>query len=291
MKILVLGASGMLGHTVLRELASDSDLHVTGAVRKRPGNFNFGALVLDGIDASDFGSIKAVIDQVDPNVVINCIGVIKQDPRVEDKVNTIAVNAMLPHVLERECDERGRRFIHFSTDCVFSGRRGRYTEEDTPDPVDFYGRSKLMGEAGQTGLVLRTSIIGREISSKRSLLEWFLSSQGTVRGFTEAIYSGVTTTEMARLVKSVIRNHPALSGLLHVASDPISKHDLLHVIADEYGWHGTIAPDSKVRCDRSMRADGLFALTGYRPPAWKTMIKEMRMAESALGRSTLGAGR
>jgi dTDP-4-dehydrorhamnose reductase len=194
----------------------------------------------------------------------------------------VRVNALFPHLLAERCAERDIRMVHISTDCVFSGHRGRYTEDDFPDPADFYGRSKLLGEVAQGGaLTLRTSIIGHELGTGRSLVDWFLSQRDHVRGFRRAIYSGLTTTEFARMLETVVLPSAQLHGLMHVASDPISKFDLLRLVADIYGWHGTIEPYDDFACDRSLRADRFRAATGYHPPSWPSMIAAMKDAASA----------
>jgi dTDP-4-dehydrorhamnose reductase len=292
-KVLILGVTGMLGHTLLRELAERPELIVRGTARDAASVARHfpGALadtVVAGVEATDFEGVRGQIRRFAPDVVINCIGVIKQDPRVQDPVATITVNSLFPHRLSRECAEAGARLIHVSTDCVFSGENGRYTEASAADPGDLYGRSKLLGEVTAPALVLRTSIIGHELTGHRSLVDWFLASAGTVRGFTRAIYSGITTFEFARLLAEVVIPRPELTGLVHVAADPITKHDLLCLIAEEYDWPGEIVPDDQFSCDRSMTAARLLGLTGYRPPDWPTMVLEMRESAQRWGLRTPG---
>jgi dTDP-4-dehydrorhamnose reductase len=282
-KVLILGATGMLGHVLFRELTARDGLDVYGTVRGshlQSGGvpWQHDAHTISGVEATNFDSVRRALDQVRPDVVINCIGVIKQDPKVQDTAHTVEVNSLFPHLVARECADRQSRFIHVSTDCVFSGRVGKYREDSLPDPYDFYGRTKLVGEIAAPGLVLRTSIIGPELAGHRSLLDWFLSNDGDVRGFTRAIYSGVTTYEFAKMLTQVVLPQPELVGLWHVASEPINKHDLLKLIAEQYGWPGRITPDDNFVCDRSMSADKLRSFTGYRPPDWTTMIREMHQS-------------
>ncbi|WCN83519.1 dTDP-4-dehydrorhamnose reductase family protein [Micromonospora sp. LH3U1] len=283
-RVLVVGVTGMLGHAVLRELSDDPDLDVHGVARSiddRAGSYPQRLLtrITPAVDATRFGQVRQLIDDLRPDVVVNCVGVIKQRPDVQDAVQTVTLNALFPHLLADACAHLGSRLIHVSTDCVFSGRRGGYVEDDLPDPPDLYGRSKLLGEAtGASALTLRTSIIGHELSTNRSLLDWFLSQRGRVRGFTRAIYSGVTTVEFARLLRTVILPRPELTGLYHVAAEPIAKYDLLRLIADVYTWPGEIVPDDEFACDRSMHADALAHATGYRPPSWPDMIRAMHAA-------------
>jgi dTDP-4-dehydrorhamnose reductase len=280
-RVLILGATGMLGHTLMRELDGSEAHEVFGTARQVDLiRESFPSHLMDhvftGIDARDVGAVTELLKRLEPSIVVNCIGVIKQDPAVTDAVNTITLNALLPHLLVRECAGIGARLIHISTDCVFSGHGGGYVETDNPDPVDFYGRSKLLGEVtAPPALTLRTSTIGHELESARQLVDWFLSQSGAVNGFTGAIYSGLTTTELARLLTSVIFPRNDLVGLLHVASTPISKYELLSIIADEYKWTGEIVPFDEYVCDRSLSAEVLFSKTGYRPPPWRQMIEEM----------------
>ncbi|MEU8262042.1 SDR family oxidoreductase [Micromonospora sp. NPDC048999] len=285
-RVLVLGATGMLGHALLRELSEDPALDVYGAARSiedRGPLYPAGLLarITPAVDATRFEQVRQILDDVRPDVVVNGVGVIKQRPDVQDAVHTVTLNALFPHLLADACARLGSRLVHVSTDCVFSGRHGGYVEDDLPDPADLYGRSKLLGETTTApALTLRTSIIGHELTTKRSLLDWFLSQEGRVRGFTRAVYSGVTTVEFARLLREVILPREDLAGLYHVAAEPIPKHDLLRLVADVYGWRGEIVPDDDFVCDRSMRADTLAEATGYRPPAWPDMIRRMHEARA-----------
>lgn len=288
-RVLVLGASGMLGHALLRELTGVDGIEVFGTVRSLDRfhdriSQNLLDRVRVGVEATDIASLEQAIDELRPDVVVNAIGVIKQDPAVGDAARTVQLNALLPHQLADHCAKRGARLVLVSTDCVFSGRRGGYEESDLPDPSDFYGRSKLLGESTAAScLTLRTSIVGHELGTTRSLIDWFLAQKGTVQGFTRAIYSGLTTPEFARMLTSVVLPAVGLTGLFHVASAPISKHDLLHLVAEEYDWQGTIVPYDGVDCDRSLRASTFRERTGYEPPTWPTMIREMRAAAQAWG--------
>ncbi|MEH1031085.1 dTDP-4-dehydrorhamnose reductase [Micromonospora profundi] len=280
-RVLILGATGMLGHTLLRSLSEAAELDVYGCARSTsvtpalfPGHLR--QQITPGVDVTDPGALRRILTELSPDVVVNCVGVIKQRPDVEDAPNTIAVNALFPHVLARECAAQGTRLVQVSTDCVFSGRHGDYREQDIPDPYDLYGRAKLLGETVQApALTLRTSIIGHELGTARSLVDWFLAQRGTVNGYTEAIYSGVTTVEFAAMLRTVVLPRPDLTGLYHVASAPISKYELLKIVAEVYGWPGRIEPSDQVRCDRSLSADAFRQRTGYLPPEWRDMIVEM----------------
>ncbi|WP_432905557.1 dTDP-4-dehydrorhamnose reductase family protein [Micromonospora matsumotoense] len=285
-RVLVVGVTGMLGHAVLRELDDDPELDVHGLARSiddRAGWFPRHLLdrIVPAVDVTRFDHVRRLVDELRPDVVVNCVGVIKQRPDVQDAVPTVTLNALFPHLLADACAQVGGRLVHVSTDCVFSGRRGGYVEDDLPDPPDLYGRSKLLGEAtGAAALTLRTSIVGHELTTNRSLVDWFLSQRGQVRGFTRAIYSGVTTVEFARLLRTVVLPRAELTGLFHVAAAPITKYDLLRLVAEVYGWSGELVPDDEFTCDRSMRADALAHVTGYHPPSWPDMIAAMHAARS-----------
>jgi dTDP-4-dehydrorhamnose reductase len=169
------------------------------------------------------------------------------------------------------------RLVHVSTDCVFSGEKGNYRENDPPDAADLYGRTKFLGEVDIPGCVtLRTSIIGHELSGRHGLVEWFLAQEGTVKGFARAVFSGFPTVEMARIVAERILPYERLSGLYHVSSEPISKYDLLRLVAKEYGKRIGIERDEEFACDRSLDSSRFREAIGYEPPAWPELVARMR---------------
>nr|MBA3672360.1 SDR family oxidoreductase [Gemmatimonadaceae bacterium] len=233
--------------------------------------------IVEGVDVEQLDALDDVVRQLRPGAVINCVGVIKQRPSATDAIPSITVNALVPHRLARVAAEIGARLVHFSTDCVFSGSRGDYGEEDFPDAYDLYGRSKFLGEvATPNALTLRTSIIGRELQHHRSLLDWFLAQRGgTVRGYERVFWSGVTTNHLASLVGDLLAYAPALGGVYQVAGQKLSKYDLLLRLRAAYGLDVEIVPDSEVTMDRSLRGDRLFEATGYRSPSWDEMLSEL----------------
>lgn len=227
------------------------------------------------VNALDMGGISKVITDVQPQAVINCIGIVKQRNEAGAAIPSIRINALFPHQLADLCECSGARLVHFSTDCVFSGNRGRYTEDDLPDPVDIYGRTKLLGEVTQTGcLTLRTSIIGWELNHRAGLLEWFAAQRGrTIKGYRGAIYTGLSTAAFTMLIGDLLKNYPDLSGLYHVAGRPITKHELLVRLRDVMGWHDiAIEPDYAFQCDRSLVGARFETTTGRHPPSWDEMI-------------------
>jgi dTDP-4-dehydrorhamnose reductase len=274
-RVLVLGAAGMLGHKLYERLPAQLDVIGTartptprlGAIRRHSGR------IIDGVDVSDFGRIDEVMSAVRPDVVVNCVGVIKQRDDGSDPVACISYNALLPHQLAARCKASGTRLIQISTDCVFSGNRGQYRESDTPDPVDVYGLSKLLGEVdGSDVLTVRTSMVGRELATYRSLLEWFLRQRGTVRGFTRAIFSGLTTSVVADELGRVILSRPDVHGIYNLCGAAISKFELLTRIRAAFGLDVEVIPDDSFQCDRSLVGDSYAADAGFVAPSWEEMI-------------------
>lgn len=280
-KILILGAAGMLGHTLFNLLGKNNGFEVYGTIRN-PDSFigrpspGLKDRILSGVDAGDFDTIIRALKDVKPDVVINCIGIIKQLPSADDPLTAISINALLPHKIAAVCGSTGARMIHISTDCVFSGDKGNYTEEDISDAIDLYGRTKFLGEVDYSHCItLRTSIIGHELKSKYGLIEWFLAQQGKVRGFTNAIYSGFPTVEIACIIAGFVIPNPGLSGLYQVSSEPVSKYDLLQLVAKEYKKQIEIEPFSDFNSDRSLNSARFRRETGYTPPAWPELVSIM----------------
>lgn len=279
MRILVLGGDGMLGHQLLKQLSRAHEVRVT---LHRPlsayaqfGLFN-AANARGEVDVRDFSRVVQVHADFQPDAVLNAAGVVKQRVDAKDSILSIEVNSLLPHRLAELCGKAGTRLIHMSTDCVFSGKKGNYSEADAPDAEDLYGRSKLLGEvSGAPCLTLRSSIIGRELSRKTGLLEWFLGERGPVRGFRNVIFSGFTTIEMTRIIERLLTRHPGASGLYHVSSAPISKHDLLVLIRERLELKTDIVPDGDFRCDRSLDSSRFRKAFGYVPPTWEEMVEEL----------------
>jgi dTDP-4-dehydrorhamnose reductase len=282
-KIVVLGAAGMLGHKVFQRLriAFPGTLAIMRKPADCPPFDNIELLksveVLTGIDVMDFTALRAALSEIRPDYLINCIGIIKQRADAQEPIPNITINSLLPHLLAEMAAAWHGRLIHFSTDCVFSGAHGSYTEEDESDARDLYGRSKFLGEAaGPNALTLRTSIIGRELAGHRGLLDWFRAQVGlNIQGYRRVIYSGVTTNHLADVVEDIILNHSDLNGLYQVASRPISKYDLLCLLRDAYRLNIEITPDDAERSDRSMSGEKLYRAIGYRAPSWPELIHQL----------------
>ncbi len=280
MRILIFGANGMLGHKLIQRLATRFE--VGGTIR---GGFSSverfeifdREKTLERIHAESKESIEKAISAIRPDVVINAIGIIKQVPSAKDVVSSLEVNAIFPHRLAELSSRYGFRLINISTDCVFDGKKGNYSESDPPNATDLYGKSKNLGEViAENCLTIRTSIIGRELDSSHSLIEWFLSNRGgSVKGFVEAIYSGFPTTVLADIIGNLLVEQKDLSGIYHVAAEPINKFDLLNLVNKYYNASVTITPSNELKIDRSMDASKFNELTGFKPKSWDQMIREM----------------
>jgi len=279
MRILILGGDGMLGHRLFRELGSRHEVRVTlrqGLAQYSALNIFHGGNAYDNVDARNFERVRNVVTDFRPDAVVNAIGIIKQRSLSSQNIPSIEINALFPHKLWAHCQESGLRLVHMSTDCVFSGRRGNYSENDTPDAEAIYGRSKLLGEVTEApAITLRTSIIGRELSRKTGLLEWFLAQKGPIKGFRKAIFSGFTTIEMSRIIEHILMHSPSPHGLYHVSSTPINKHDLLQLIRDKLGLRTGIVADDSFECDRSLDSTRFRQDFNYAPPTWDSMITEL----------------
>ncbi|MCZ8170600.1 MAG: SDR family oxidoreductase [Brevundimonas sp.] len=284
MRILILGVSGMLGSTTYRLLSQNRSLQVWGTERGNLARQHLSDLTGDrirsGVDVEDWGGFERVLDDVRPDAIINCVGVVKQLASAKDPLVTVPINTLLPHRLFKSGSERGFRLVHVSTDCVFMGKKGGYTEQDVPDARDLYGLSKYLGEVDEPGAVtLRTSIIGHELATSHSLLCWFLSQRQQVRGFTNAVFSGLPTVELARVISDFVLPNPDLHGLYHVSADAISKFNLLNLFAAEYGHNVSIEPDDTLAIDRSLNSARFYAATGYQAPNWPDLVARMRRFE------------
>lgn len=279
MRVLVFGASGMLGSAMLRVMSERGDWDVYGTLRA-PNlalqSLTPRARLIYGIHADNQDSLVAAFAQSRPDAVINCVGLVKQLSNAKDPLEAIPINGLLPHRLTKLCELAGARLVHISTDCVFSGNKGGYRESDPPDAEDLYGRSKLIGEVDAPhAITLRTSIIGHELGGDHGLIGWFLSQRGKVRGYTRAIFSGLPTFELACIVRDRVLPNPELRGLYHVAAEPISKYDLLQLVNQEYDRNILIEADDSVMINRSLNASRFMAATGYVAPAWRELVAHM----------------
>ncbi|GHS82295.1 SDR family oxidoreductase [Pseudomonas kermanshahensis] len=282
MKIVVLGASGMLGNAVFRYLVSDQRYTVWGTVRSSASLKYFSASererLVVGLDVLSQDDLLEFFMQYRPDVVINCTGLIKQLSTANDPLAVLPINALLPHRLQKLAQLIGARLVHISTDCVYAGTQGQYVEADVSDAEDLYGKSKYIGEVHDSAnaITLRTSIIGHELSGSKSLVDWFLSQSGSVKGYQKAIFSGLPTVEMARVIADYVLPNAALNGLYHVSAEAIDKYSLLKLVAEKYGKTIDIVADDAVAIDRSLDSSRFRQATGYLPPSWADLIVKMR---------------
>jgi dTDP-4-dehydrorhamnose reductase len=279
MRFLILGGDGMLGHQLYKRLRLAHEAKVTLrqelAAYRDCGTFDRDNAYV-GVDVRRTETLLEVLADYHPAAVVNAVGIVKQRAAAQESIQSIEINALLPHRLAVLCRAMGARLIHLSTDCVFSGRNGNYSETSLPDPEDLYDRTKLLGEV-QDGrcITLRTSMIGPELKRKTGLLEWFLAQSGTVKGYRNAIFSGFTTLEMSRIIERLAVEFPRAHGIYHVSSAPISKYELLLLIKRKLGLKVEIVPDDAFRCDRSLDSRRFRGEFGYTPPGWDNMIDEL----------------
>jgi len=280
MKVLVLGANGMLGNAMIRVLSDNNELDVYGTVRDEAKRALLPERILpkiiDNIDVGEC-NLLGLFKQTRPDVVVNCVGSINKDfKNIDSVIQAISLNALLPHRLYKYCEKFNSRLIHISTDCVFSGNKGNYKESDATDPVDAYGESKHLGEIDRPqAITLRTSIIGHELKTARGLLEWFLSQQEACNGYAKAIFSGLPTVILAEVIRDHVITNTDLSGLYHIAGPAIAKYELLKIIAKEYNKKIDINYDETLNINRSLNADKFTEATGYVAPAWPSLIQSM----------------
>jgi dTDP-4-dehydrorhamnose reductase len=280
MRILILGGDGMLGHQLYRHFSREHEVRVTlrqdlASYHQVCPQFNV-RNACAGIDVRSFERLVEVFSDFRPEIVLNAVGIVKQRSTSKESIPSIEINALLPHRLAVLCGTVGARLVHYSTDCVFSGKKGNYLETDPSDAEDLYGKSKFLGEVREKNCItLRTSIIGRELSRKTSLFEWFLSQNGTVRGYSRAIYTGFTTLEMSRITGMLLLDYPDAHGVYQVASEPINKYDLLLLFREKLNKKIEIIPDDSFICDRSLDSARFRNEFHYTPPAWPAMIEEL----------------
>lgn len=270
----------MLGSTVFRLFSTDDRYTTFGTLRSagKRRHFTFAEQkhLIPHVDVEKDSDLLAVFSDTKPDMVINCVGIIKQLDAAHDPLITLAINSTLPHRLAQFCRLMGARLVHMSTDCVFSGSKGNYTESDFADADDLYGRTKYLGEVDYPhAITLRTSIIGHELESAQSLIDWFLSQSEKVRGYRNAIFSGLPTIEIARVIRDFVLPRPDLTGVYHLSANPISKYNLLMLVAKVYGKDISITPDEAVVIDRSLNSDRFRRTVNYHPDDWFELVSYM----------------
>jgi dTDP-4-dehydrorhamnose reductase len=282
MRILVLGATGLIGNSLFKFLSNNEKLTVYGTVKNSPPvnfySFAKSKNVITELDIRNHKKLNIIFEKLNPNVVINCIGITKHVAFGDDPMQVIPINSYLPHYLNFICKRNGTRLIHISSDCVFSGVCGNYQEFDFPDSTDIYGRSKALGEIlDSSAMTIRTSTVGHELNTSLGLLDWFLAQNGSCHGYKNAFFSGLTTLELANVISKYVIPNTNLKGLYHIGGKRISKFNLLTIIAKEYNKNIRIIPNQSLKIDRSLDSSRFYEATGYHPPSWPHLIKELRL--------------
>lgn len=280
MRVLIFGGAGMLGHKLNQVLSGSYEVFSTiqsDISNIKEYNLINSEYIFENIDVENFERIENIIKKLNPDFIINGVGVIKQLPTAKDTIKTININSIFPQRIARIAQKYGFRFVNISTDCVFSGKKGNYIEEDISDAEDLYGKSKFLGEVvGKNCLTLRSSIIGRELSSAHSLIEWFLSNEGgKIKGFKNAIYTGFPTIVFAEIIADILTNYPEMEGLFHVSSEPINKYELLLLVKEKFNLNIEIEPFEDFYINRSLNSTKFRELTGFQPLSWEEMIQKM----------------
>ena len=280
-KLLIIGVGGMLGNALFRYFDERTNTRTFGLLRNKKKILNFfnkfNSEKIIEKDFLDLDNLNQILSDLSPNIIFNCIGIVKQNPLSNDPLSSIRVNSIFPHLLNKLSLKFNFRLIHFSTDCVFSGLQGNYLETDFADANDIYGRSKFLGEISNNGnITIRTSFIGKELGTNRALLNWFLSQKGKIKGYKNAIYSGLTTLEVARVLDKYVIPNPDLKGLYHLSADNINKYSLLSLLNEVYKKDLFIEEDLNIRIDRSLNSNKFRKETGYKPLKWEKAIQEMR---------------
>ena len=278
-KILILGATGMLGNGLISSFKKYPNLEVFGTIRDKETKYFPDEIlkwIIPNIDIENWNNLIKLFGFIKPDIVLNCVGLIKQIMGDQDNEAAIYMNALFPHRLSALCQASGARMIHFSTDCVFSGRKGNYCESDPSDALDIYGKTKYLGEVKDNHcLTIRTSIIGHGLESHVSLVDWFLAQKGEIKGYKNVIYSGLPTVEIGQIITEKIIPNQRLKGLYHVSADPISKYELLKLVSAIYDKKIKIQPVDQPVSDMSLNSDRFRKKIGYQPPAWPNLIKKM----------------
>jgi dTDP-4-dehydrorhamnose reductase len=283
MRILILGGNGMIGHKMYQILSKfKEDTWVT--LRNDLSTYSFSSIynyekVIDNIDLTDFNKLSRILNEIKPDIILNASGITIRRGVEKIKSNTILINSALPHFLNEWVSFNNKRLIHFSTDCVFSGKKGDYLDTDIKDAYDLYGSTKSLGEIidSQFAVTLRGSMIGRELENKTELFEWFLKQKNKkIKGFSEVIYSGITTVKMAEIILTLINNYPNLTGIYNISSKPITKLALLKLCNEYFDVNAIIEMDGSYSSNKNLISEKFFNHIGMKQPNWEDLIKQLK---------------
>ena len=283
MRILIIGGNGMIGHKMYQILSKfKEDTWVT--LRNDLSTYNFSSIynyerVIDNIDLTDFNCLSRILNELRPDIILNACGITIRRGVEKIKSNTILLNSALPHFLNEWVSVNNKRLIHFSTDCVFSGKKGDYLDTDIKDAYDLYGSTKSLGEIidSDFAITLRGSMIGRELENKTELFEWFLKQTNkNIKGFSEVIYSGITTVKMAEIILTLIDCHPNLAGIYNISSMPITKFDFLKLCNEHFDVNAIIEKDNGYSSNKNLISENFFNQIGMKQPNWEDLIKQLK---------------
>lgn len=283
MRILILGGNGMIGHKMY-QIISKVNVDTWVTLRNDLSTYFFSDIynnnkVIDNIDLTDFKNLLNTLNNVKPDIILNACGITIRRGLEEIISNTILLNSALPHFLNEWVSKNNKRLIHFSTDCVFSGKRGDYLDTDIKDAYDLYGTTKSLGEIvdSKFAITLRGSMIGRELENKTELFEWFLQQNNKkIKGFSEVIYAGITTVKMAEIVLRLIKFYPNLSGIYNISSKSISKYDLLKMCNEYFAINSIIEIDNSYKSNKNLISDKFFIEIGIEKPNWTDLIRQLK---------------
>lgn len=284
MRILILGGNGMIGHKIYQIISKNhQDTWVT--LRNSLNSYSYSEIynstkVVDNIDLVNFKLLLNQLNLINPDVIINACGITIRRGIDALKSNSIILNSALPHFLNEWVVANNKRLIHFSTDCVFTGAKGDYLDNDNKDAYDLYGSTKSMGEVidSKYAITLRGSMIGSELENKTELFEWFLKQKNkTIKGFNKVIYSGITTTKMAEIVIKLIDQHPNLSGIYNISSKPILKFDLLKLWNDFFDINANIEIDNSYISNKNLISDNFYRKISVEQPNWVELSSQLKI--------------
>ena len=284
MKILILGGNGMIGHKMYQTISKiHKDTWVT--LRKSLTSYSYSEIynpekVIDNIDLINFQTISNQLNKINPDIVVNACGITIRRGIETLKSNSIILNSALPHFLNEWVTSNNKRLIHFSTDCVFTGAKGDYIDNDNKDASDLYGSTKSMGEVidSKFAITLRGSMIGSELENKTELFEWFLKQKNKkIKGFNKVIYSGITTTKMAEIVLKLIDQFPNLSGVYNISSKPISKFELLKLWNNLFDINANIEIDNSYTSNKNLISDNFYRTISMEQPDWVELSSQLNI--------------
>ncbi len=276
MRILILGADGMIGHKIAQSL---EDFELILASRKSISLKSIGIIkgkmVLHNLITD---SLDLLLDSTTPDIIINCAGITTRRGVEDNIVNTGLLNSELPHKLDSWANLNSKKLIHFSTDCVFSGNKGNYLDNDFADANDIYGKSKALGEVDSLNtLTLRCSMIGRELYNFTELFEWLKKNKNKkIEGYSNTFYSGITTVRMGIILNQILKKNLNLSGIYNISSTPISKFDLLIKLSNAFNLNVEVKQNTNNKSNKVLISEKFTEITGIYPPNWDDLISEFK---------------